>query len=281
MLRIRYFEESLNKFAAEGKIYGFVHLYIGEEAIATGVCAALWDSDFITSTHRGHGHLIARGGKLDLMMAEVFQKSTGYCHGKGGSMHISDIELGIFGANGIVGGGPPLAVGAALAAQYKETQNISVCFFGDGASNLGTVHEAMNLASVWKLPVIFVVENNGYAGMTCQANHQRITNVSDRAVGYKIPTVIVDGNDVLAVYKAATSAVSKARKGNGPAMIECKTFRISGHYVGDPEVYRDNADVEKWKKPGKDPIFRFEKILLKTMAADEAVIEKNKKRSKR
>ena len=276
MLRVRYFEEILNKLAAEGKTYGFVHLYIGEEAIATGVCAALNDSDFITSTHRGHGHVIARGGKLDLMMAEVFQKSTGYCQGKGGSMHISDFDLGIIGANGIVGAGAPLAVGAALAAQYKETGNVAVCFFGDGASNQGIVHEALNLAAIWKLPVIFVIENNGYTETTRQLDHLNITYVSDRAAGYNMPAVIVDGNDVMAVFKAASAAVAKARRGKGPAMIECKTFRISGYYAGDPEYYRDKAEVQKWKTPEKDPISRFEKLLLATKIADEAGIEEVK-----
>ena len=276
MLKIRFFEESLNKLTASGTVSGFVHLYIGEEAVAAGVCATLRDSDYITSTHRGHGHLIAKGGKTDLMMAELFAKRTGYCMGKGGSMHIADIELGILGANGIVGGGPPLAVGAALAAQYNDTDNVCACFFGDGASNQGTVHEAMNLASLWKLPVIFVVENNGYAEMTSQAGHQVVIDVADRGYGYKIPAVVVDGNDIMAVYEATSEAVLKARKGEGPAIIECKTYRHSGHYVGDPEVYRDKDEVESWKRPEKDPIVRFENLLLEKKILNKEEVEKIK-----
>lgn len=263
MLRIRLFEEKLNALIAEAKIGGFIHLCIGQEAVAVGVCAALRDSDFITSTHRGHGHMIAKGGRTDLMMAELFAKKTGYCKGKGGSMHIADLDLGILGANGIVGGGPPLATGAALTAQYKGTDQVSICFFGDGASNQGTAHEAMNLASVWKLPVVFVAENNQFAEFTAQSEHQAIRSISERAAGYDMPSACVDGNDVIAVLEATTEAVLQARDGKGPTLIECMTFRLAGHFVGDTETYRDAGEVESWTSKEKDPIPRFERVLQK------------------
>lgn len=262
MIRIRKFEEQLNIQIASGTISGFVHLYLGQEAVATGVCAVLRDSDYISSTHRGHGHLIAKGGKTNLMMAELFAKRTGYCKGKGGSMHIADMDLGIMGANGIVGGGPPLAAGAALAAQHKGMGTVAVSFFGDGASNQGTTHEAMNLASIWKLPVIFVAENNGFGEFTRQSDHQRIRSITERAAGYDMPSASVDGNDAIAVYEAALEAVSRAREGNGPTLLECMTFRIAGHFVGDPEPYRSPDEVTAWKAEDKDPILRFETLLL-------------------
>lgn len=262
MVRIRKFEEKLLDLTNDGDISGFVHLYLGEEAIAAGVCSVLKDTDCITSTHRGHGHLIAKGGKTDLMMAELFQKSTGYCKGKGGSMHIADMEIGILGANGIVGAGPPIGVGASLAQQYLGTDEVTVSFFGDGASNQGTVHEAMNLASIWGLPTIFIGENNKFAEFTAQENHQKIQSLTDRAVGYNMPAVSVDGNDVIAVHEAALKAVDRARKGEGPTFIECRTFRMAGHYVGDPELYRSKDDVNAWKADDKDAIKRFEAYLL-------------------
>ena len=262
MLRIRHFEEKVEELVFAAKAPGFCHLYIGEEAIAAGACATLRDTDYITSTHRGHGHLIAKGGDLKLMMAELLGKKTGYCKGKGGSMHIADLDLGILGANGIVGGGPPIAVGAALAAQYKGTDNVCVAFFGDGASNQGTVHEGMNLASVLKLPVVFVAEYNAYGEFTCQADHQCIESITERAQGYHIPGISVDGNDVMAVFEAASEAVGRARQGKGPTVVECKTYRIKGHYVGDPQVYRSEADVKSWQAEDKDPILRFKKQLI-------------------
>ena len=206
--------------------------------------------------------MIAKGGRTDLMMAELFAKKTGYCKGKGGSMHIADLDLGILGANGIVGGGPPLATGAALTAQYKETNQVSICFFGDGASNQGTAHEAMNLASVWKLPVVFVAENNRFAEFTAQAEHQSIRSITERAAGYDMPSASVDGNDVIAVLEATSEAVSQARAGKGPTLIECMTFRLAGHFVGDAETYRDAGEVESWTSKEKDPIPRFEHVLL-------------------
>ena len=260
MNRIRTFENRVAELFAAGKIPGFVHLYVGEEAVATGVCANLTDRDYITSTHRGHGHLIAKGGSLKRMMAELFGKKTGYCKGKGGSMHIADLDLGIMGANGIVGGGPPLAAGAALACQYLGTDSVAVCFFGDGASNQGTTHEAMNLATCWKLPVVFVNENNMYGISSCTINSMCVPNIADRAAAYDMPGVVVDGNDVIAVHEAAAEAIARARKGLGPSLIECKTYRHRGHFEGDPCAYRDDAELKEWKE--KDPIPRLGKKLL-------------------
>jgi len=262
MLKIRLFELKVEELVMAGRLGGFCHLYVGEEAVAAGVCALLRNEDYITSTHRGHGHLIAKGGDVRLMMAELFGKANGYCKGKGGSMHIADLDLGILGANGIVGGGPPLAVGAALAAQYNKTDNVCVAFFGDGASNQGTVHEAMNFAAVFKLPAVFVAENNGFGEMTCQADHQCIESIAERAQGYNIPGLSVDGNDVMAVYEAASESIERARRGKGPTVVECKTYRIKGHFIGDPEVYRSKDEVKSWQTKDKDPIQRFKTLLL-------------------
>jgi pyruvate dehydrogenase E1 component alpha subunit len=274
MTKIRMFEERVAEIFAEGKIPGFVHLYIGEEAVATGVCASLRDTDYITSTHRGHGHLISKGGDLKLMMAELFGKKTGYCKGKGGSMHIADVELGILGANGIVGGGPPLATGAALAAHYQGKDDVAVCFFGDGASNQGTTHEAMNLASCWKLPVIFVNENNLYGISSCTINSMCVADIADRASAYDMPGVVVDGNDVMAVYEASSEAIRRGRQGEGPSLIECKTYRHRGHFEGDPGVYRKEDEVIEWK--AKDPIPRFEKKLVEINVLTQEKIEEVK-----
>jgi pyruvate dehydrogenase E1 component alpha subunit len=259
MLKIRLFETRVGELFAAGKLPGFIHLYIGEEAVATGVCAHLGKGDYITSTHRGHGHLIAKGGDLKLMMAELYGKKTGYCKGKGGSMHIADVDLGILGANGIVGGGPPIASGAALALQYQGTKGVVACFFGDGASNQGTFHEGLNMASIWKLPVVFVCENNYYGISLSQARHQTVADIADRAKAYDMPGVVVDGNDVMAVYETMTEAVKRAREGKGPSLIECKTYRHRGHFEGDPMVYRPKEEFELWLK--KDPIPRFEATL--------------------
>jgi pyruvate dehydrogenase E1 component alpha subunit len=260
MNKIRMFETRVSELFAAGKIPGFVHLYAGEEAIATGVCANLRGSDYITSTHRGHGHLIAKGGDVKFMMAELFGKQSGYCKGKGGSMHIADVDLGILGANGIVGAGPPLATGAALACQYQGKDSVAVCFFGDGASNQGTTHEAMNLATCWKLPVVFVAENNMYGISSCTVNSMCVPNIADRAGAYDMPGIVLDGNDVMAVYEAASEAIERARQGQGPSLIECKTYRHRGHFEGDPCVYRRKEELEEWKE--RDPIPRFEKKLL-------------------
>lgn len=269
MLSIRKFEKTASTFFAEGKIPGFVHLYIGEEAIAVGACANLRDDDYITSTHRGHGHIVAKGGNLKYMMAELFGKETGYCKGKGGSMHIADAELGILGANGIVGAGHLIATGAAWSAHYRGSDQVSVCFFGDASTNQSTFHEAMNLASLWKLPVIFICENNLYGISVSQARHQTIKDIAKRAEGYCMPSLTADGNDVVTVYEHVQEAVQRARDGEGPTLLEFKTYRQHGHFEGDPGAYRPKEEVEAWLL--KDPIPRFEDYLMehKLMTADE------------
>ncbi|TBW32174.1 thiamine pyrophosphate-dependent dehydrogenase E1 component subunit alpha [Siculibacillus lacustris] len=270
MLRIRQFENKAIELFAAQKVPGFVHLYIGEEAIAVGVCACLGDRDYITSTHRGHGHLIAKGGRLDLMMAELYGRASGYCHGKGGSMHIADANLGILGANGIVGAGMPIAGGAAFACRYRDTDAVAVAFFGDGASNRGTFHESLNLASTFKLPAVFVCENNLYGISNRQSHHMNVTDVSDRAGAYGIPGVTVDGNDVVAVYEAASEAVARARRGDGPTLLEYKTWRQRGHFEGDPGTYKDPAEQKAWI--ARDPLPRLEKQLQDFGFADAAAI---------
>ena len=245
MVRIRTFKERVRKEFAVGNIPGFVHLYSGEEAVATGACTSLRPDDYITSTHRGHGHLIAKGGKTDRMMAEIFGKKTGYCKGKGGSMHIADVEIGILGANGIVGAGITIAGGAALATKMKGTDQVTLCFFGDGATNTTRFHEGINLGSIWSLPVVYIIENNMYAESTCISTTCRLANIADRACAYGIPGKTVDGNDVLAVYEAVGEAVARARKGGGPTLVECKTYRWRGHFVGDAQTYLSKGEVEE------------------------------------
>ena len=262
MVRIRRFEESAGKMMEDGKIPGALHLYVGQEAVAAGVMQHLSNQDWITSTHRGHGHLVAKGGEFKPMFAELFGRATGYCKGKGGSMHISNMDLGMLGANGIVGGGPPIAMGAAFSNKFKKNKHVAVAFFGDGASNEGSVHEAANMAALYKLPCIFVCENNGYGEYTAQARHQVIIDVADRAAGYGMPGVICDGMDVMAVYEAAGEAIERARKGGGPTLLECKTYRYYDH-VGVRGMglnYRADEEVEAWKK--KDAIQSYEKRLL-------------------
>ena len=261
MVTIRLFEERINDLFLAGELPGFVHLYIGEESIGVGVCANLTDQDYIASNHRGHGHTIAKGANVKPMMAEIFGKKTGYCRGKGGSMHIASAAIGMLGANGVVGGGYNLATGAALAQKMLKTKNVAVCFFGDGASNRGTFHEAMNMAAVWNLPVVFVCENNQWASTTPYRTTTAVENIADRAVGYGIPGVVVNGNDVFAVYETAKTAVERAREGGGPTLIEAKTYRIKGHFVGDPEKYRTKEEVkEHFEKD--DPIKNFTKVVL-------------------
>ena len=272
MLTIRRFEERAAELYAAGRMPGFVHLYVGEEAVATGVCASLTDRDFITSTHRGHGHVIAKGGKTELMMAELYGKATGYCKGKGGSMHIADVDLGILGANGIVGAGQPISVGAAFACKYRKTDAVAVCFFGDGASNRGTFHEAMNMASSFKLPVVFVCENNMYGISNYQKHHMNISDIADRAGAYGVPGVSVDGNDVIAVYEAASEAVARARRGDGPSIVECKTWRQRGHFEGDPAKYKDPEEQKAWL--AKDPIPRIEAKLIELGMATQADLDR-------
>ena len=264
MCTIRKFEECVKHDFLAGEIPGFTHSYIGEEAIATGVCAALRDDDVIESTHRGHGHCVAKGADVNRMMAEIFGKETGLCKGRGGSMHIADFSIGMLGANGVVGGGYNLATGAALAFKnVLKTDQVAVVFFGDGASNRGTFHEAMNAASAWKLPVIFVNEMNCWASTTPYRTTCNVENISDRAAGYHIPGVVVDGQDPFAVYEAK-AAVERARAGEGPTMIECKTYRIEGHFVGDPELYRSKEETMKIFHD-TDPLKKFREKMAESM----------------
>ncbi|TQR32055.1 thiamine pyrophosphate-dependent dehydrogenase E1 component subunit alpha [Brevibacillus brevis] len=261
MLEIRKFEDKVHDLFGQGKIPGFVHLYAGEEAIAVGLCAHLDDSDTITSTHRGHGHCIAKGCDLNGMMAEIYGRATGLCKGKGGSMHIADLDKGMLGANGIVGGGYPLACGAALTAKYKQTGAVSVCFFGDGANNQGTFHEGINLAAIWKLPAVFVAENNGYGEATPFSYASSCKTIADRAIAYNIPGIRVDGKDVLAVYQAAQEAIERARRGEGPTLIECVTYRNYGHFEGDAQKYKKDEE-KKAHLSEIDAIRKFQNDLL-------------------
>jgi pyruvate dehydrogenase E1 component alpha subunit len=275
MFEIRCFEEKVFELYAQNLVPGTIHLYAGEEAVAVGVCNNLRKDDYITSTHRGHGHCIAKGAELKRIMAEILGKKTGYCKGKGGSMHIADFNVGMLGATAVVGAGLPIAVGAGLSIKLRGTDNVVACFFGDGASNQGTFHEAINMAAVWKLPVIFVCENNVYAMGTRQSTVMLVKDIADRAVAYGIPGVAVDGNDVLAVYEAAQKAVERARKGEGPTLIECKTYRHKGHSRIDPAKYRPKEEVEEWLH--KEPIKRFKEKLLQTNVLLEAEVQQIEK----
>lgn len=270
MVTIRKFEEECVALSAKGKLPGFLHLYIGEEAIASAVGSVLRKDDYITSTHRGHGHLIAKGGDINLMMAELYGKKTGYCLGKGGSMHIADGDIGILGANGIVGGGFQIAAGAGAGLQYKGTDQVVVCFFGDGATSQGSFHESMNLSSVWDLPVVYICENNQTAISTCNTKQMNVKKVADRAKGYNIPGYTVDGNDVYAVYEAVEKAIERARKGGGPTLLECVTYRWRGHSEGDPcHYYRTDEEVQSWME--KDPIPRFRSVLIEEGVKEETL----------
>ncbi|MGB9741075.1 MAG: thiamine pyrophosphate-dependent dehydrogenase E1 component subunit alpha [Candidatus Bathyarchaeia archaeon] len=260
MVEIRLFEEKVFDLYAQNLVPGTIHLYAGEEAVAVGVCSNLRKDDYITSTHRGHGHCIAKGADLKRTMAEILGKKTGYCKGKGGSMHIADFSIGMLGATAVVGAGIPIAVGAGLSIALRKTDQVVACFFGEGASNQGTFHEGINIAAVWRLPVIFVCENNLYAMGTRQSRVMLIENIADRAAAYGISGVVVDGNDVLAVYEATRRAVERARRGMGPTLIECKTYRHKGHSRVDPARYRPKEEVEEWL--AKDPIKRFKERLL-------------------
>jgi pyruvate dehydrogenase E1 component alpha subunit len=270
MLRIRRFEERLRTLIQAGERI-MAHLYVGEEAVAAGVCAALRDDDYITSTHRGHGHIIAKEGDLNRCMAELFGRKTGYCGGKGGSMHIADMSLGIIGANGIVGGGLPIATGAALSSKMRGSRQVSVCFFGDGASNQGSFHESLNLASVWSLPVVFVCENNGWAELTRTEAATSGGEVARRAGGYGIPGHRVDGNDVVAVFTTASAAVDRARSGGGPTLIEACTHRMFEHAEGLDRyaTLRSEEEMEEWR--GRDPIALHRDFLLHLGVAEAEV----------
>ncbi len=260
MLRIRIFEEEAVRLFRAGLMPGRTFPCTGEEAVSVGVSMHLNDGDYITSTHRPNGHLIAKGIDLGEMMAELFGKADGSCRGKGGPMHIADVSKGILGANGIVGGGFPIACGAAFAAQYQGNSQVAICYFGDGATNQGTFHEALNLAAIWSLPVVFVCENNKFGMSMRQEDHQTVEDIIERAPAYRIPGAIVDGNDVTAVYRAAEKAIEHARNGKGPFFMECKTYRKTGHSADDPQTYRPQSDKERWQE--MDPIMRLAGELL-------------------
>jgi pyruvate dehydrogenase E1 component alpha subunit len=262
MVTIRKFETLAGEMFAAGKIPGFIHLSIGQEASSVGVCSVLRPDDYITTTHRGHGHVIAKGADLKKMFAELMGRKTGYCKGKGGSMHIADFSIGILGANGVVAGGFPIAVGVGLSIKLRKTDQVVVCFFGDGASNRGTFHEALNMAAIWKLPILFVCENNCYASTTRTSYACSVVDIASRAKGYNIPGVSVDGNDLLAVREAAADAVGRARRGEGPTLLENKTYRRRGHFEGDPQKYRKQEEVAEWEQKN-DPLFRFTSTLKK------------------
>lgn len=253
MSEIRLFEEQVWDVYTRGLMPGLAHLYIGEEAVAVGTCTALRDDDYITSTHRGHGHCLAKGGQLDRMMAEIMGKEAGYCRGKGGSMHIADMSVGILGANGIVGGGFGIATGAALSSKLRNSDQVSVCFFGDGASNQGIMLETVNMAAAWDLPAIYICENNQYGEHTPYQAVTGVEDIADRAKGLGLEGVIVDGSDVLAMFDSVNQAVDKARSGGGPTLIEAKTYRFHGHHVGDAQTYRTRDEAEWWRT-NKDPI---------------------------
>lgn len=272
MVKIRAFEERVGELFLQGRIWGTVHLYTGQEAMGVGACSALEAEDYITSTHRGHGHCIAKGGDVKRMMAEIFGRATGYCKGKGGSMHIADMEAGILGANAIVGDGIAIAVGAALAIRLKGTNQVSLAFFGDGAVNTGVFHEAVNSAAVLRLPVVFVCENNQFAVSTPVGYSLPVRHVSDRGSAYGIPARTVNGNDVLAVYEAVKGAIGRARRGGGPSLIEGVTYRWEGHYKGDPQVYRSPEEVAEWREK-RDPVRLFAAHLLAEDVLTEEQIE--------
>ena len=267
MLVIRKFEERAAQCFAAGEIPGFIHLCIGQEASAVGVCAPLRPEDLVASNHRGHGHCLAKGADPGLLMAELFGRLTGYCRGKGGSMHLCHVPLGILGTNGVVGAGIPIAVGTALASRLRGTGQVTVAFFGDGAANTGAAHEALNLASVWGLPVLFVCENNMYAEFTPQATHSKVASIAARAPAYGLPGVVVDGNDVLAVRAAALEAIERARRGDGPTLLETLTYRLRGHHEGDPMTYRTKEELEQWR--ARAPIALFRAWLLGQGHLDE------------
>ena len=273
MVRIRLLEEAAGRLSEAGRIPGFIHLYVGQEAVAAGVCAALRDDDQVSSTHRGHGHLVAKGGDLSRMMAELMGKATGYCGGKGGSMHVCDLDLNMLGANGVVGGGVPIAVGAAFANKYRANGAVSVAFFGDGATNIGAFHEAANMAATLELGVVFVCENNEYAEFTPRDLTMAIADVVERAAAYGMPGTIVDGMDPVAVFEATTAAADRARAGAGPSFIECKTYRFYNHHGVQTlgMKYRSDEEVEEWR--GKDPIPRHEDLMVEVGAMTPDGIE--------
>ncbi len=271
MLKVRRVEECLLDTFSQGKIPGFLHVGIGQEAVSAGVCSTLKQDDLIYTTHRGHGQALAKGIELNRFMAEIYGRKDGYCKGKAGSMHIASKEAGVAGSNGIVGAGLPIACGSAFAFTYRGHDRVAVCFFGDGATNEGTFHEALNLAALWNLPVIFCCENNGWAQFTPQKVYMKLENISKRAESYGMVGVTVDGDDVLEVREAAEDAVKRARGGEGPTLLECKTHRWFGHYVGDAQKYRPAGEVEDARN--YDPIVKFEKYLLKNGHTDQEYLD--------
>ncbi len=276
MVTIREFEDAAGRMAEQAQIPGAVHLCAGQEAVAAGICSQLKQTDCIASTHRGHGHCIAKGGDIRLMFAELLGKASGYCRGKGGSMHIADLDLGILGANGIVGGGPPIAIGAAFAAQYTGSGGVCICFSGDGSTNEGTWHEALNYAALFKLPAVFVVENNHYGEFTSQEGQGAISRLSDRAAAYGILGVTVDGQDVLAVFDAAAEAIERARAGEGPTLLECDTYRFYNHTGRSERDPRPEEERAKWRL--RDPLILLrekmqERSILSAQAAEQILAE--------
>lgn len=271
MCAIRQFELKAAELFMQGLMAGNIHTCAGQEATAVGACNALRSTDFTASTHRGHGHCLAKGAKPELMMAELFGKANGYCRGKGGSMHIVDIGIGMLGANGIVGAGIPIAAGSALASKILKTDEVTLAFFGDAASNQGTFHEAINMASAWHLPAIFLCENNHYGVSVCIDRVCNVTDIADRASAYNIPGKVVDGNDVFAIYEVVKEAAERARRGDGPTLIEAKTYRHRGHYEGDPQMYKTPEEIAHWK--ALDPILRLRDSILKARLAKKAELD--------
>ena len=267
MLLIRRFEERMQELFAANRLPGFLHLSIGQEAVAVGVCTALKQSDYIVTTHRGHGHILAKGAAVEPMVAELFARSEGSCRGVGGSMHLTDPDAGVLCANAIVGASIGLATGAAFGAQVRGSDQVAVAFFGEGAANGGIFHESLNMASLWDLPVVYVCENNLYAEMSHQRLHTKIVEIADRAAAYQMPGQVVDGNNVEAVLKATQEAVERARSGGGPTLIEAKTYRTRGHYEGDPQSYKPENEVSEWQ--GRDPLTSFRKVLMRKGAVGE------------
>jgi acetoin:2,6-dichlorophenolindophenol oxidoreductase subunit alpha len=278
MVKIRRVEERLLDLFAQGKIPGFIHVSIGQEAVPVGVCSALRPDDAISNTHRGHGQAIAKGADLKRFMAEIYGRIDGYCKGRAGSMHMASKELGIIGSNGVVGGGIPISLGTAFASMYRGNDCVTVCFLGDGATNEGTFHESLNLAALWNLPVVFCCENNGWAEFTPQKVHTKLEDLSRRAVAYGIPGATVDGDDVLKVLREAEKAVARARKGEGPTLLECKTHRWFGHFAGDAQKYRSPKEIEEVRK--FDPVRRFQELLLETRVVTPKGVEEVEARVK-
>jgi len=276
MFAVRRFEQKAMELYSQSRIHGTVHAAIGQEATGVGVIAALAPADYVTSTHRGHGHALAKGTKMEAMFAELFGRETGACKGRGGSMHIADVSVGMLGANGIVAGSTPLAVGAALSGRLRGTNNVVACFFGDAGSNQGAFHEAVNMAAIWKLPVLFVCENNQYGVSTRIYDVISVPDIAERAKAYGIPGLTLDGQDVEAVYATALAMAERGRRGEGPCIIECKTYRYEGHNYGDPQVYRAQEEVEAWKR--RDPVALYraklaERGLAEAVAGVELEVE--------